>query len=367
LMSSRNGKCVAVTADNDSFEMFDVAVVGGGPAGLSAALWAARYRRSVLLVDGGRPRNRSTAETHGYLCLDGAPPANFADRALTDVLRYPEVRRVEGADVVDALPREGVFELGLAGGRRVCAMRLVLATGVVDVLPQLERFDEFYGTSVFTCPTCDGYEAQGKRVVAIGDDDHISGFALGLLDWASSVALIVAPDAAPVRSGETDRVRSAGVEVIRGTPTALEGTDGAVRAVLLADGSRVDCDVVFCTVRNAQHSELAARLGCALSDEGCVVVDGDGTTSVPHVYAAGDMTPGPQLVQVAAAEGARAGIAAALSLRGDRVAPGSPLPAPDPDEVLNAPGSLAPSRWMSAVEPERAAVGADGRAGNGRL
>ena len=209
--------------------MFDVAVVGGGPAGLSAALWSARYRRSVLLIDGGRPRNRSTAETHGYLCLDGAPPARLIERALADVLAYPEVARAEGADVVDVVATDGLFELGLADGRRVRALRLVLATGVVDVLPEIDRFEEFYGTAVFTCPTCDGYEAQGKRVVAIGDDDRISGFALGLLDWASSVALIIAPDAAPVRSGDTDRVVSAGVEVIRGKPIAIEGDDAALR------------------------------------------------------------------------------------------------------------------------------------------
>ena len=321
-------------SQNDSFATFDVAVVGGGPAGLSAALWSARYRRSVLLVDGGRPRNRSTAATHGYLCLDGAPPANLAERALADVLAYPEVTRAENADVVDVVAADGLFELGLADGRRVRALRLVLATGVVDVIPEIDQFEEFYGTAVFTCPTCDGYEAQGKRVVAIGDHDRISGFALGLLDWASSVALIVEPDAAPVRSGETDKVVAAGVEVIRGKALSLEGNDGVLRAVRLTNGSRVDCDVVFCTVRNAQRSELAARLGCAMSDEGCVLVDSDGQTSVRHVWAAGDMTPGPQLVQVAAAEGALAGIAAALSLRGERGAPGSSRPAPEPDEIL---------------------------------
>jgi thioredoxin reductase len=321
----------------NSLGLVDAAVIGGGPAGLSAALWSARYRRRVLLVDSGRQRNRRTARSHGYLGMDGAAPDELVERALADVLAYPEVQRVGPVDVLDVTTgtgRPGRFRLRLDDGRHADALRLILATGVVDVLPNIEHFDEYYGSAVFTCPTCDGYEAQGKRVVAIGDDEHISGFALGLLDWAASVALIVAPDATPVRTGETDRVESAGVEVFRGTPTALEGSGGVLRAVRLDDGTQVACDVMFCTVRNVQHSDLATRLGCQMTEAGCVAVDADGRTTVEHVFAAGDMTPGPHMVQVAAAEGARAGIAAALSLRGERGAPGSPQPAPEASEVL---------------------------------
>jgi thioredoxin reductase len=325
-----------VSLIEDPLAVFDVAVVGGGPAGLSAAMWCARYRRTVLLVDADEQRNSSAAETHGYLGLDGAEPAELVERAISDVLAYPEVTRIEGGSVTDVTVVDDAFDLRLADGRRMRALRLILATGVVDLLPDIAHFDEYYGATAFTCPTCDGYEAQGKRVVAIGDDDHISGFALGLLDWAGSVALIAATDAAGVGKGETARVEAAGVEVIRGTPVALEGAEGALRAVRLADGTRVECEVVFCTVRNVQHSDLPVRLGCEMSEEGCVIVDPDGRTSVTNVFAAGDMTPGPQLVQIAAAEGARAGIAAALSLRGERGAPGSPHPAPEPDKVLSA-------------------------------
>ena len=125
--------------------MFDVAVVGGGPAGLSAAMWCARYRRTVLLVDADEQRNSSAAETHGYLGLDGAEPAELVERAISDVLAYPEVTRIEGGSVTDVTVVDDTFDLRLADGRRMRALRLILATGVVDLLPDIAHFDEYYG------------------------------------------------------------------------------------------------------------------------------------------------------------------------------------------------------------------------------
>jgi thioredoxin reductase len=318
---------------SDRLPPADVAVIGGGPAGLSAALWAARYRRRVVLVDGGRPRNAPTAQAHGYLALDGTEPLAFLRQARRDLRSYPEVTIFAGTRAVDVAMRERGFDVVLDDGRSFRALRLILATGVVDVLPDIERFGEFYGSCVFTCPTCDGYEAQDKAVAVIGDDEHLSAFAIGMLDWASAVTLVAEPGSA-ARTDDLADLRSAGIDVVVGKPVALTGPPGKLEGIALSDGSVVSCEVLFCTVGQTAHSDLAHQLGCDISGEGCVVVDDDGQTSLRHVFAAGDMTPGPQLVQIAAAKGARAGIAAALSLRGEPGVRHSPHPAPEPDSVL---------------------------------
>jgi thioredoxin reductase len=309
----------------------DVAVVGGGPAGLAAALWAARYRRRVLLIDGGRPRNAPTTATHGYLGTDGADPWDLISCARKDLLDYPEVTLVADAEAIAVEVHADGFEVVLDDDRTVRALRLILATGLVDVLPRIDRFKEHFGSCAFTCPTCDGYEAQNKRIVVIGDHQDFTAFAVGLLDWATNITMVVETTSAEARTGELDNVRAAGIDVVIGTPAALLGDAGTLEGVRLADGSVVACDMIFCAAGTVQHSDLAARLGCEISDEGCVVVDGDGRTSVPNVFAAGDMTPGPHLVQIAAAKGTRAGIAAAISLRGKAGVSGSPRPAPDPE------------------------------------
>lgn len=319
----------ALTVDGD---IVDVAVVGGGPAGLAAALWAARYRRRVVLVEGGLHRNDWTDAAYGYLGLDGMSPAAVLAQARADVTKYPEVDIVADTRVDDVVRADtGEFDLRLDPIGRLRALRLVLATGVRDVFPAIERFEDFYGTSVFTCPSCDGYQAQGKSVAVVGEHEDLAEFGLGLLDWARSV-VVIRPGGAG--GAADDALGAAGVSVVEGEPVAFDGGDGQIRAIELGAGGPVACDMVFCKIPQVQHSDLAERLGCAMSAEGSVVVDDHCRTSVDHVFAAGDMTPGPHLVQVAAAKGAIAGITAATSLRGERGAPSSPRPAPDPESAL---------------------------------
>jgi thioredoxin reductase len=301
---------------------------------LAAALWAGRYRRRVVLLDAGRHRNDRTNATHGYLGQEGVAPAELLDQALANLARYPEIqiKRNVSVDVVTRAGSGG-FDLRLDDGSDVHALRLVLATGVRDLVPEIEHFDAFFGTSIFTCPSCDGYEAQGRSVAVLGDDDDLAALAIGLLDWAASVTVI----RASTGNGTQNRaLADTGIAVVVGEPVEVLGEDGHVCGIRLADGETVDCDMVFCTVGLVQQSDLPAKLGCAISSEGCVLVDDQCRTSIDHVFAAGDMTPGPHLVQVAAAKGAIAGIAAATSLRGEPGAPSSPQPAPDADSVLKA-------------------------------
>jgi thioredoxin reductase len=315
--------------------MYDVVVIGGGPAGLSAAAWLGRYRRSTLVVDSGDYRNASVVASHGYLGSDGIDPADLRARARDDLATYDTVELRSGSATSISGTR-GDFTVDV-DGERIRALRIVLATGVRDAFPEVGNFFEHYGASAFHCPMCDGYEACGQNVVAVGWSAAAAGFALHLLDWAKSVTLVTDGRRFEGDDAVRDALARHGVELIEGEAIALEGSRGDLQAVILRSGRRLDCALFFFSIAHEPNAALALHLGCTLTPEGHVDVDDTCETSVPGVYAAGDLTQGIQLVQVAAAKGTIAGVTAAMSLQGEPGVPDSPLPAPDPAVELQSP------------------------------
>jgi thioredoxin reductase len=217
-------------------------------------------------------------------------------------------------------------------GSAVAAKRLVLATGVGDALPDIDGASEHYGASLFHCPSCDGYEARDQNVVVLGWSEHVAGFALTLLDWAGAVMVVTGGRTFEGGEPHVEALVRHGIRLLE-TERAVElcGTRGALTGVRLSTGEVVPATVAFFTIAHEPHNALARSLGCDVTPEGCVLVDDDGQTSVPGVYAAGDLTPGVQLIQVAAAKGTVAGVHCAHSLRGDGTVAASPDPAPDVD------------------------------------
>jgi thioredoxin reductase len=266
----------------------DAAVVGAGPAGLTAALWLGRYRRRTVMFDSGEYRNANVHETHGYFGSDAVDPGELRRRGLCDLHRYETVSTKRDR-VIAARAIEDGFVLTSESGDECSARSVVLATGVLDRLPEIANVSRYFGSSVFQCPSCDGYEVRGKRVVVIGDDRASGVLCEHLLEWAASVT-----------------VSSDVVEIV--------GDDAELTAVRLADGSTVEADVAFLTADPIPRSELGVQLHCRTDVNGCVCVDDTGMTDVDGVFAAGDIVPGPDLVQVAAATGAIAGINCALWL-----------------------------------------------------
>ncbi|MEX2100169.1 MAG: NAD(P)/FAD-dependent oxidoreductase [Acidimicrobiia bacterium] len=295
----------------------DAIVVGGGPAGLAAATWLGRYRCTTLLIDAGEPRNRWTSHTHGYLGWDPATPKTLLQAARAQVDVYDEVTVHEGRAV--AARRDGdnfVVRVERDGSsEEVGASRLVLATGVRDVFPDIPGFFDHYGTSVFHCPTCDGYEARGLPVVAIGWSAQIADFAIGLLNWASSVAVVT--DGAAFEGDERLRRELAEhrIALHEEDAVALVGSARDLRGIGLRGGTVLPCRMAFFSIAHEPVNALARGLGCELDPDGSVAVNPAAMTSVPGVYAAGDLTSGLQLIQVAAGKGALAGVGAARSLR----------------------------------------------------
>ena len=306
----------------------DVVVVGGGASGLAASSWIARYRRSVVVVDSGDYRAGSVERSHGYLGRDPQTPSDFLARGREEVLAYPTAQ-VRSGKVERVVRREdGLFEVDDG----LLAHRVVLATGVKDAFPDVEGMQEHYGASVFHCPACDGYEARDRDVVALGWDPKLVGFSATLKNWAKSVTVVT--NGRRFEGDESCRVQMAHneVDLVEEDAVALTGSRGHLEGVQLQSGRLLPATLVFFSVAHQPRVSLANALGCELDDEGYVKVDDEGQSTVPGVYAAGDLVPGLQLVQIAAGKGAVAGVGAAQSFFGQSGAPTSPTPAPSPTD-----------------------------------
>lgn len=293
---------------------YDAVVVGGGPAGLTAALWLGRYRRNTLVVDSGEYRNRWTDRVHGVLANDPADPQSLLERAREDLTQYDSVRIVAGTVTAAAKVEQGLFRLRIAEGHEpLLTRRVVLATGVRDEFPQVGGFFDHYGADVFHCPTCDGFDARGECVAVFGWGEHVTGFALELLDWAAEVRVItngqrLEGDEQPAMLAERS------VEVIDDRAVELLGPRGGMTGVVLASGRRTRCTMAFFSIAHRPDTKLARQLGCVIDDGGYVTVGRDQQTSVQGVFAAGDVTPGMQLVNIAIGASTIAGVSCALSL-----------------------------------------------------
>ena len=314
--------------------MEDVVVIGGGPAGLAAALWLGRYRRRTVVIDAGQGRNRFAHAAHGYLGHDGWDPEKIRDAGRADVDRYESVRRVD--TTVQSVAAEGdAFRVTTDDGDFVCR-RLLLANGVKDVTPDIPGFMELYGLHIFHCSCCDGYESSDQDVLAIGWGDHAAGFALDLLEWGARVTLVTNGE-----EFEGDRACEVAldrhnIEIVEERVTGFDADEDRMTGATVESGRTIPATRAFFSIKHEPRNDLAVGLGCKVDEMGYVEVGPHGETSVDNVYAAGDLTPGEQLVQTAAAEGAVAGIACAMSLRGQSAAaPDVPDPGPDPEQELN--------------------------------
>ncbi|HVL50565.1 MAG TPA: NAD(P)/FAD-dependent oxidoreductase [Actinomycetota bacterium] len=291
---------------------YDAVVVGGGPAGLAAATWLVRFRKRTLVLDSCEYRNRWVEHAHGYLGMDPVNPGDLLDKTRQGLMNYPAAElvcvRVDGIET-----GEGAFVV-TTEDHRYRAKRVVLATGTTDVFPDIPGFFEHYGSQVFHCPVCDGYEAKDKKVAVLGWNEDVRGFAVKLLTWARSVTVVAQGN----RLKEDDEVKAQlarhGVVVCDEEAVELLGARGSLAGVRLGTGEVLDCDYLFFSLPERPTNALARQLGCEMDEDGHVTVDRDGRTSVDGVFAAGDLTPGEQLIQLAAAEGTLAGLACVKSL-----------------------------------------------------
>ena len=285
--------------------MVDVVVVGGGPAGLSAALMLGRCRRDVLLLDLGRPRNRFSHALHGYLTRDGIAPTSFIELGQAELGQYGVEQRAIG--VTGAQLAGDHYRVSLGDGTEENARYLLIATGVVDELPAIPGFNDCYGRSIFHCPYCDGWERRDRPLAAFGRGADVTGLALGLKTWSADV--VVCTHGARLGKGLRERLDRNGIEVRTEPIAQLEHADGALSRVVFATGDSLPRDALFFATGQHPQSSLAIALGCTLNRRGTVKTGAVCNTNVPRLYVAGDASRDAQFVVVAAAEGVKAACA----------------------------------------------------------
>jgi thioredoxin reductase len=281
-------------------------IVGGGPAGLSAALMLGRSRRRVLLCDAGAQRNIRSHALHGYLTRDGTAPSEFLRLGRAELGRYETVE-CRDIEIVEAVREGSGFALCAADGTRLTTRKLLLATGVVDELPDIEGLDRLYGTSVHHCPYCDAWEWRDRPLAVYGRGEEASGLALSLTFWSQDVLLCTGGDELPAEAAA--RLDAAGVQVREEPVVRLEGRDGKLDHIVFARGEPVARSALFVVGGQRQRSGLAERLGCRFTEKGAVDTGTCEATNVRGLFVAGDASKEAQFVVVAAAEGTEAGMA----------------------------------------------------------
>jgi thioredoxin reductase len=296
-------------------DTFDAVVVGGSFAGLSAALQLARARRRVLVVDAGRPRNRFAHASHGFLGQDGRTPAAIVTTGRAEVLAY-QTAAFRTDEVTHARDDSDAFALALDSGTTVRARRLVLATGVIDELPEIPGLRERWGTTVLHCPYCHGYEVADGRLGVLATSAHTLHLALLLPDWSTEVTLFT-NGAVALDVAQRDALSARRVRVDERPVEALVGNAPALAGIRLRGNVMVPLDALFTGFRTRMASPLAEQLGCAFDDGpvGQIIrTDERKETSVPGVFAAGDAARAFANATLAAADGVMAGVAAHQSL-----------------------------------------------------
>jgi thioredoxin reductase len=310
-------------------QTYDVAIIGGGPAGLSAGIWLARYLHRVILIDSGDPRNWETRGINGFLGSPGIRPAQLRGSGRDEA-------RELGVELVDALCErvachdEEHFHLILGDGRKVDARRLLLAIGLKDVWPDIPGLERVYGSSAHICPDCDGHECAGKKVVVLGKGRKAVGLALNLTTWTRDI--IICTNGAPADfdlDEYSQKLDALNIPVLESPIICVKHEGSRLRSIEFKDGLQLDVDKIFFAIGQYPADDLGAQLGLSRDEGGHLIVDDNYNTSLHNCYAAGDIVPGPQLAIAAAADGA----IAALSIHKSLVPEGRKLESSEPQPI----------------------------------
>jgi len=293
---------------------FDVVVIGGGAAGLSAALVLARARRRVLVVDAGEPRNAPATHMHGYLSRDGLPPAELLATGRREVAGY-------GGEILEGTVRELVpdgrngFWALFEGGERISTRRLVVTTGLRDELPDVPGLRDRWARDVLHCPYCHGHEVRDRRLGVLGGTPDAVRYAQIVRQWTQDLVYFTPPGR--LTAAERTQLLARAIGLVEGSVDQLVIDDAdELRGVLMREGCVIPRDALFVPPRFVPNNTLLVGLGCDVDADGWVTVDPTGLTSVPGVWAAGNVVdPRAQVITAAGA-----GSAAAIALNADLVA-----------------------------------------------
>jgi thioredoxin reductase len=287
-------------------KIYDAVIVGAGSAGLSAALALGRARRNVLLLNGGEPRNAPTDASHNFFTRDGISPGELSRIGLEQLGPYGIEIQSHNAEGIKKT--KDTFELTLDNGQRVITRKIILATGVIDVLPEIPGFRELWGKHIHHCPYCHGWEVRDRPLAVYAQGELGYHFAIMIRHWSKD--LVVCSDGdAKFSNEQREHLKQLNLQLIETPLERLEANNGELKKIIFSDSNKLEREHIFMRPPHQQRSPLASQLACTISDDGLYVkVDAKGETSVPGIYAAGDMTGPMHAVSQAVASGTLAGV-----------------------------------------------------------
>lgn len=267
-------------------QLFDVAIIGGGPSGLNAALVLGRARKNVAVIDEGRPRNAVTRQTHGFLTRDGISPGEFRRIAKEEISAYPSVFFVADT-AVSIAGMDGQFQIETAQGQTLESKKVLFAVGMKDRPLDIPGLAEVYGKSAFVCPYCDGWELRDEPLVIINKGAEVMHFAPLISGWTNRFTICTnGPD--ELTDAQREELQQHQVPLFDSPIRSIDSNDGIVRQVVLEDGTIIPCRGIFFKSELVTGSDLPRAIGCQITETGMVEVDAFGKTNVPGVYSAGD-------------------------------------------------------------------------------
>jgi thioredoxin reductase len=288
-------------------QQLDVVIIGGGPAGLNAALVLGRARKNVAVIDEGRPRNAVTRKSHGFITRDGISPSEFRQIAKEEISAYPSVFFVADT-AISITGMDGHFQITTALGDTFVSKKLLFAIGMKDRPLDIPGLMEVYGKSAFVCPYCDGWELRDEPLVIINKGEILMHFAPLISGWTDRFTICTnGPD--ELSDAQREELKLHQVPIFDSPIQHIDSNDGIVRQVVLEDGTTIPCRGIFFKPDLVMGSDLPQAIGCEIGELGTVVIDNMGKTNVPGVYSAGDATTLMHQVITAASMGVMAAAA----------------------------------------------------------
>lgn len=289
-------------------EQFDVIIIGGSYSGLAAGMALGRALRKVLIIDSGKPCNRQTPHSHNFLTHDGKAPAEIAALARQQVAAYKTVEFMDGL-VESSSKRHDGFEVDVSSGETFTAKKLIFATGISDVMPDIPGFAGCWGISALHCPYCHGYEVKGQKTGVLANGDAAFEFCSLLSNWTNDLTLYT-NGKSTLNSEQVEKLNKHNINIVEAEIAGLEHSNGYLQNIVFEDGSKAPVEALYSRRPFAQHCDIPQLLGCELTEEGYLKIDGLQKTNVPGVFACGDNATRIRTVANAVSTGTFAGMAA---------------------------------------------------------
>lgn len=285
--------------------VFDVIIIGGSYSGLAAGMALGRALRQVLIIDSGEPCNRQTPHSHNFITQDGKAPKEIAMLARQQVERYDTVRFFNGL-ATSGVRLESGFEIRVASGEAFRAKKLVFATGIRDIMPDIDGFGECWGISVLHCPYCHGYEVRGETTGILGNGEYAFEFSMLISNWTKDLTLLT-NGSSTLTAEQSEKLKKRHIRIIEKEIDRLEQVHGHLQNVIFRDGTKHFVRAMYARCPFEQHCRIPEALGCELTEDGYIKINAFQATSVPGIFACGDNTTRVRSVANAVAMGTAAG------------------------------------------------------------